>query len=91
MFSKVFVSVLLAASAQVQALPAVVPRQNNYFTGLIEALNQANLTTLSSVLTQYSGVQQVQQIANILPNGSYTIFAPSNAVRLNHLSQTSFL
>lgn len=77
MYSKLFVSVLLAASAQ--ALPAVVPRQNDYLTGLVQALNQHGLTTLSTVLTQYAGTQQGQQVAGSLSSGNYTVFAPSNA------------
>jgi len=79
MYSKLFVSILLAASTQVQALPTVVPRQNDYLTGLIQALNSANLTTLSTVLTQYAGTQQGQQVANSLSSGNYTVFAPSNS------------
>ena len=79
MYSKLFVSILLAASAQVQALPAVAPRQD-YLTGLVQALNQANLTTLATVLTQYAGTEQGQQVASALPNGNYTVLAPTNAV-----------
>ncbi|KAF8596867.1 FAS1 domain-containing protein [Ceratobasidium sp. AG-I] len=78
MYSKLFVSILLAASAQVHALPAAVPRQD-YLTGLVQALNQAGLTTLSSVFTQFAGTEQGQQLAGALPNGNYTVLAPSNA------------
>ncbi|CAE6490505.1 unnamed protein product [Rhizoctonia solani] len=76
MHSKLFVSVLLAASATVQASP-IVARQD-YLTGLVQALNQQGLTTLSSVLTQFAGTEEGQQIASQLPNGNYTILAPSN-------------
>ncbi|KDN47799.1 hypothetical protein RSAG8_03219, partial [Rhizoctonia solani AG-8 WAC10335] len=76
MYSKLF-AVLLAASATVQASP-IAPRQD-YLTGLVQALNQQGLTTLSSVLTQFATTQQGQQIASQLPNGNYTILAPSNA------------
>lgn len=79
MYSKLFVSILLAASAQVQALPAAVPRQD-YLTGLVQALNQANLTTLATVFGQYAATEQGQQVASALPNGNYTVLAPSNAV-----------
>lgn len=78
MYSKLFVSILLAASAQVQALPAAVPRQD-YLTGLVQALNQANLTTLATVFGQYAATEQGQQVASALPNGNYTVLAPSNA------------
>ncbi|CAE6448136.1 unnamed protein product [Rhizoctonia solani] len=76
MYSKLLVSILFAASASVQASP--IARQD-YLTGLVQALNNQGLTTLSSVLTQFAGTQQGQQVANQLPNGNYTILAPSNA------------
>ncbi|CAE6481527.1 unnamed protein product [Rhizoctonia solani] len=76
MYSKFF-AVLLAASATVQASP-IAPRQD-YLTGLIQALNQQGLTTLTTILTQFATTQQGQQIASQLPNGNYTILAPSNA------------
>lgn len=75
MYSKFFVSVLLAGAA-VQGSP-IAPRQD-YLTGLVQALNQQGLTTLSSVLTQFASTQQGQQVASQLPNGNYTILAPSN-------------
>ncbi|CAE7176548.1 unnamed protein product [Rhizoctonia solani] len=76
MYSKLFASILLATSA-VQASP-IAPRQD-YLTGLVQALNQQGLTTLSTILTQFATTEQGQQIANQLPNGNYTILAPSDA------------
>ncbi|CAE6452024.1 unnamed protein product [Rhizoctonia solani] len=75
MYTKFIASVLLA-SAAVQASP-IAPRQD-YLTGLVQALNQQGLTTLSSVLTQFATTEQGQQIGGQLPNGNYTILAPSN-------------
>ncbi|CAE6455232.1 unnamed protein product [Rhizoctonia solani] len=77
MYSKRFISALLAASAAVHASP-IVSRQD-YLTGLVQALNQQGLTTLSTVLTQFATTEQGQQVANALPNGNYTVLAPSNA------------
>lgn len=77
MYSKLFTSILLVASAQVHASPITV--RQDYLTGLLQALQQANLTTLSTVFTQFAGTEQGQQIANALPNGNYTVLAPSNA------------
>ncbi|CAE6393730.1 unnamed protein product [Rhizoctonia solani] len=79
MYSKRFISALLAASTAVQASPIVSRQDPNYLTGLVQALNQANLTTLSTVLSAWAGTEQGQQIANNLPNGNYTVLAPSNA------------
>jgi hypothetical protein len=77
MYSKLLVPILLAASA-VQSSP-VAPRQD-HLTGLLQALNQQGLTTLSSVLTPFAATEQGQQIASALPNGNYTLLAPTNAV-----------
>ncbi|QRV73641.1 Fasciclin domain-containing protein [Ceratobasidium sp. AG-Ba] len=75
MHSKAFVAVLLAASA---AASPIHPRQD-YFIGLVQLLNQQGLTTLGGVLSQFAGTPQGQQIAGALPNGNYTVFAPTNA------------
>ncbi|GAB1518632.1 hypothetical protein RhiTH_001695 [Rhizoctonia solani] len=77
MYSIRFISALFAASAAVQASP-IVPRQD-YLTGLVQALNSANLTTLVAVLAPWATTEQGQQVVNNLPNGNYTILAPSNA------------
>ena len=79
MHSKLFASILLAASAQVHASPIVARQDPAYMPGLLQALTHANLTTLSAVLTPWAGTEQGQQVANALPNGNYTILAPSNA------------
>ncbi|KAG8771039.1 hypothetical protein FRC12_003887 [Ceratobasidium sp. 428] len=74
---KSFVAILLASSA---AATPIQPRQDpNPFANITNALNQANLTTLSTILTRYAGTQQGQQFASALSNGNHTVFAPSNA------------
>lgn len=75
MYSKLFVPILLAAVAQ--ASP-IAPRQD-YLTGLVQLLNQQGLTTLATILPQFAATDQGQQIANALPNGNYTVLAPSNS------------
>ncbi|KAH7326862.1 FAS1 domain-containing protein [Rhizoctonia solani] len=76
MYTKFIASVLLA-SAAVQASP-IAPRQD-YLTGLFQALQQSNLTTLATVFAQYANTEQGQQVTNQLPNGNFTVLAPSNA------------
>ncbi|QRV88444.1 Fasciclin domain-containing protein [Ceratobasidium sp. AG-Ba] len=75
MYSKAFAAVLLAASA---AASPIHPRQD-YLTGLVQTLNSANLTTLVAVFIRFATTEQGQQVASALPNGNYTIFAPTNA------------
>ncbi|KEP51111.1 fasciclin domain protein [Rhizoctonia solani 123E] len=78
MYSKLLFSIL-AASASVQASPIARQEPTAYLAGVLQALQQANLTTLSTLLTQFAGTEQGQQIANQLPNANYTILAPSDA------------
>jgi len=75
MYFKPLAAIVFAASAV--ATP-IYPRQD-YFTGLVQALNQAGLTTLATALAPFAGTQQGQQVASALQNGNHTAFAPSNS------------
>ncbi|KAG9076370.1 hypothetical protein FRC06_009540 [Ceratobasidium sp. 370] len=75
MYFKPSVAILFVASAV--ATP-IYPRQD-WITGFAQALNQAGLTTLTSILTPFAGTQQGQQLFSALQNGNHTVLVPSNS------------
>lgn len=74
MFS-VFPLVLAAA-----ALPLVNAQSANstFLTGLISALQAANLTSLAMVATMINSTTSGQELLAGLATGNYTIFAPTD-------------
>lgn len=81
-YHKLVASVLVIASALVQASPTV-PRNNDDFeSGFLNALNNAGLTTLSGLYKDFFQTEQGPDFVNTLKNGKFTILAPDNQVRL---------
>lgn len=83
----------LSLLAALLVAPAAILAQNStgngttsgnstYLTGLLTALQMANLTSLASVAQELGSTPAGAAILGALPNGNKTIFAPNNDVRL---------
>jgi uncharacterized surface protein with fasciclin (FAS1) repeats len=56
-----------------------------FLTGLAAALNGAGLSSLATVAGTVANTTQGATLINALQNGTYTVFAPSNAACEYHV------
>ena len=81
-YFNIFASVLLVASALVQASPTMPHNDDSWFSGFINALNKAGLTSMSGIYEDFAKTPEGPKLIKTLKSQELTILSPVNSVRL---------